>query len=442
MSNPSYQPPRTLWEVSRQLRFDEPLEATDPRFVDTRKARGNFKFDGLLKRLGIDPSSMEFKIEPDSLYIVFCGHRGCGKSTELRRLNSMLNAPDKYCVIFLDAVRQLDPNNLQYPDVLFALAKELLERLEREGIIMDAVFLERLEDWFKEHVESYANTKDLAAEVKADISVGTGVPFLVKIFASFTNWMKVNSTYKEELRRALKNSFSVFADAFNQLLVEAEFKLKKWNKGRKLLFMVDGTDRLTGEDSKRFFVTDVHQLQLIQGNFIYCAPIHMIHEDNYINQAFSRIIKLPMIKLSEKGSDVPLPEGCDAMRQMIYRRADRALFDSEATVDYLIKYSGGHPRDLLRLLNYAFEFAEGDVFDRAAAQKAVKQLATDYRRILETKDYKLLRGIDQAPADQTENSKEVQHLLFNLALLEYNEYWWQSHPVIRTLPEYQAAAQS
>ena len=128
------------------------------------------------------------------------------------------------------------------------------------------------------------------------------------------------------------------------------------------------------------------------------------------------------------------------MLEILHRRAAESLFDSVDTAKYLIEYSGGHPRDLLRLLGYAFGFAEGEKFDRASAEKAVKQLAMDYRRILDTKDYPLLGEIDRSPPGQvSHNSDQAQSLLYNLALLEYNDYWWKSHPVVRTLQEYRAA---
>jgi hypothetical protein len=35
-SETNYKPPKTIWEVQKELKFDLPLEATDPRFADTR----------------------------------------------------------------------------------------------------------------------------------------------------------------------------------------------------------------------------------------------------------------------------------------------------------------------------------------------------------------------------------------------------------------------
>lgn len=433
----TYQPPKSIWEVSQKLRFDEPLEADDPRFVETQTARGDFDMKQLYRQLGIDPRNFEMKQEPSNVYALFCGHRGCGKSTELRRVAKQLDQPDKFCVILLDAVRWLDTNNLQYADVLLALAYRLLERADHEGLVLEPVWLTRLENWFNERIEKHEATRELAADIKAGAEVSSGVPFLGRIFATLTNSLRINSTYKEEVRTVVKNSFSDFAEAFNQLIAETEAKLKEYQRGRKLLFIIDGTDRLSGADSRRFFVEDSHQLKLIRGNFMYCAPIHLIYEGNQIGQIFPFIFKLPMIKLTEKGSPDRIETAYQVMRDMIFRRADPSLFQPVAIVDQLIQYSGGHPRDLLRLLSYAFGAAEGDQFDQAAVTKATKQLATDYRRLLDTGDYPLLREVDRAGAEHHQNSERVRYLLFNLALLEYNAYWWQSHPVIRTLPGYQ-----
>ena len=433
-----YQIPKTLWEVSEQIEFDKALNSDDYRYVPTEKARGDFSFNQLYRRLGVDIDGLQLKSSHQSYYVLFCGHTGCGKSTELLRLTEKLNSSNAYFVIFMDAVRQLDANSLDYSEIIFALAQRLIESLQNSQIEIDEIFVKSLQNWFHQRVETHNLTKEFASEVKAGAKAKSGLPFLAEIFASITNSFKTNSTYKEELRHVIKNSFSQFATAFNQLILEAENKINQSNKGKKLLFVIDGTDRLKGEDRKRLFMDNVFQLKQINGIFIYCAPIALIYQDNNINHNFDYVFKLPMIKVSEKGDSNAFEEGYQAMRNIIYRRADKSLFDSEDTVNEMIKFSGGHPRDLLRLLNYAFDFAENNIFDAKSVKRAVKQLAEDYRRILELEDYQLLKHIDDAEPEFTTNSSQAQKLLYNLALLEYNSYWWQSHPVIRTLPSYTA----
>ena len=40
------------------------------------------------------------------------------------------------------------------------------------------------------------------------------------------------------------------------------------------------------------------------------------------------------------------------------------------------------------------------------------------------------------------NTEQIHHLLYNLALLQYNNFWHASHPVIRTLPEYKRLSET
>lgn len=84
----------------------------------------------------------------------------------------------------------------------------------------------------------------------------------------------------------------------------------------------------------------------------------------------------------------------------------------------------------------------GERFDRAAAESAVRKLGTEYQRLLEPDDYSLLAEIDRKPAEFTPVSDQTRRLLYNLALLEYNAFWWQSHPVVRTLSGYRQALEA
>ena len=430
---PGREPAQTLWDLV-ELELG-PLEPDDPRLVETAAARGDFSRAPLLRRLGVDPATRQLKKAPHRCYAVLSGHRGCGKSTELRRIARQLDSPLAYCVVFLDVLSTLDPHNLRYPDVFLALAEELVSVLTKREVEIDGEHLESLESWFSKRIDTHTDTKDFAAEVKAGAKVEAGLPFLGKLFAACTNAFKINSTYKSELRKVVQNSFSEFSAAFNSLIRGAEDALARGGYSGRVLFVVDGLDRLNTEDALRLYVTDVYQLQQVDGVFLYVAPIHMLYSSNAVNQAFSTF-KLPMIKLNEKGSEVSIPAAYEALRQLVFKRADPSLFMDADVVDRLIASSGGHPRDLLRLLNYAYENATGDKIGSKAASQAIKRMASDYRRLIEEEDYALLREIDESPPAHAPNNARVQDLLHNLVILEYNDYWWRSHPVVRELPGY------
>ena len=431
------QPPADIWEVNASLQLDEALQDEDPRWVDTQSVRGESGLRQL--RLALGMSERQLRSSPERGYYLFCGHRGSGKSTELRRVRNDLDAPGAYCVVFADVAQELDVNNLRYQDVLLHLAGKLMERLEKDGVIMEHVHLQKLQDWFFERVENRAETKDFAQEIRAGVEAGAGIPGLAKLFGGISNALKTNTTYKEELRRTLQNYFTDFSEAFNHLIESAEEAILDAGKDRRILFVIDGADRLSGDDAKAFFVSDVHQLRQVRGRFIYCAPVHLAYEGNEILQNFDGMFQLPMIKIVDQ-DDTTNQDGREVMREMMHRRAAPDLFD-EGVVDILVEYSGGHPRDLLRLLRYAFLNAEHGRFDEASARRAVRELATEFRRFLGPKDYRLLAEIDSASPERTmpDNPDHRRRLLYNLALLEYNKFFWRSHPVIRTTDEYEAA---
>ncbi|MCI5126259.1 MAG: hypothetical protein D3925_17740, partial [Candidatus Electrothrix sp. AR5] len=273
----------SIWDAKNRLTFNEPLKPDDELsqhlFVDTTSARGDFSLKRLHRELNVDNQGIAHTAPaaPDKQYILFTGHRGCGKSTELLRTAAFLHHPDRYYVIHLDCLKKLDINNLEYTDVLLALTAALLKKLaQEEDIIIDQACLSRLENWFKERVGVHAALHDFSAEIKAGATMQTGLPWLGKLFGELTNTISIGSSYREELRLVVRNNFTEFTETFNQLILACEEKIRAAGRGKRILFTVDGTDRLNPEDAPKFFVEDVHQLTQINGLFIYCAPIHLL----------------------------------------------------------------------------------------------------------------------------------------------------------------------
>lgn len=430
----------SIWDAKNNLTYDQPLEPGDDKFVDLAPARGEFNLQRLYSQLNVDNQGNLHK-PPLKQYILFTGHRGCGKSTELLRIADHLHDPKRYYVVHLDCLETLDINNLKYSDVLLALAAALLKKLETQhGISMEQVHLSRLENWYKERVVTHSKLRSMEAELKAGIKTKTGLPWLVELFAELTNKISIGSTYRDELREVVRNNFTEFSDSFNQLIRAAEDKVRAQHLGERILFTVDGTDRLDSEDAHKFFIEDVHQLTQIQSLFIYCAPINLLRASNQLNASFGQTIRVPMLKVRDRDNQA-IEANYATVRKLVYHRVPDYLFDDVDTLNYLIQYSGGHPRDLLRLLNIAIANQDNELIDRLAAERAVKELASDYRRIINSEEYERLVAIDNTPDAPDEFTDEISNtMLYNLILLEYNDYYWKSHPVITTLAGYKKAA--
>ena len=435
----SYQPPKHVLEVLQKIEYEEALPAGDPRYVDTQQARGSEKtFSRVARKFGWDPATDAF-FAPSDKHVLFFGHIGSGKTTELRRYAQQLNESKRFYVVEVDVLAKLDRNNLQYTEALMAMAETLLERLGGDGHALSDDALRPVRDWFSTAVSTQGVARELNAEMKSGIEAGAGIPGLVRLFTGFTAAFKTGSTYKTEWRQEIRNRFTTLAAAFSQLIRSAEAVLRSSGRAERVLFLVDGTDKMSENDTTQFFVYDAEQLLSIETLALYTAPLHMKY-DGRLGGKLDAGTVLPMIKLDERDGS-PWQPGRDALRCLLLLRADRTLFASDAEVDRLVEHCGGHPRELLRLLKLCCEIAD-DAIDAAVVERAIKQLASDYRRFLKPSDYALLRAIDEQPAHGG-NDERAQELLYRLALLEYNDgEWRRSHPVIRTLEGYALAATS
>lgn len=67
--------------------------------------------------------------------MLFTGHRGCGKSTELRRLQKEWQAT--YRVIYLELDTELDINDAYYTDLYLVIIKEVTDDLATLGLTFE-----------------------------------------------------------------------------------------------------------------------------------------------------------------------------------------------------------------------------------------------------------------------------------------------------------------
>jgi hypothetical protein len=429
----------SIWDYREKFLYETPLEPGDPLLTDLNEARGSYSRDRLLRDLGLDLKNKMLRIIPSGKLVLFGGHRGCGKSTELREIAAKLDGPGRYFVVQIDALKSLDINNLTYADVALVLAEALVEKVAAAGITVPQVFISRLENWCHEVLKTITSQNSTEGEAKIGAEASIGLPLVGKLFARLTTAIRSNTTYKTEIREKVRNSFTDLAEAFNTLLAKVQEQVAERDQGKTILFIVDGTDRLRGDEADAFFIRDIHQLRMLQANSIYCAPISIINEEGQIPQIYDLPFRLPMVKLHEKGSTERIPLAWARLREFVTRRLPLDNFDSQDTLDVLIGYSGGHPRDLLRLVNLCFQEIDEGPITAAVAQAAVKRFCTEYRRLVQPEDFAVLAEIDQQNKDYTPTTEQTRRMLYDLVLLEYNSFWWQSHPAVRSLDAYKAA---
>ncbi len=135
--------PRTLGAMSAHVDYKEYLPLHDPRYVPTTRARGeNFEQD-FYRTFGYQPNDGTFTRQGTPKHVLFFGHVGCGKSTELTQMADELHHPDRYWVVSVRLLDLIDPNDARYSDVWLAVAQELIAKLQADQIPVDKTVLSR-----------------------------------------------------------------------------------------------------------------------------------------------------------------------------------------------------------------------------------------------------------------------------------------------------------
>lgn len=437
-------PATSIW--SYQENFDFAASDVGAFYMPLEKHRGEYSRSRMLTafhlngkgdlRPGTTPKTCE--------QVLFGGHIGCGKSTELQQYAALFRR--SYTVHHLALTEKVDINNLRFSDLLIVLAQALIDTFTDAALSIkpNPVFTEPVLNWFDTRIVKQERFKDLELELKTEAKAEGGIPWLASLLASISSKFKGGVSYREELRREIRDGFSQLLHHFNALVAHANELLNKQDRG-PLLFIVDGSDKLSKEDADIFFSADLNQLGQISTNFVICAPITVLLEAGIVTQRFHKV-QLPMVKIFD-ADGTPRKDEEDALMALVEKRLPLDFFDSEDTLRHLVRHSGGHPRDLLRLVKACFPWLDDEDEDApppritlAVANKAIHNVATEYQRLILKDDWADLVRIDQAQGDDKDRTPERQRLLYDLVLLEYNSYWWCSHPLVRTLNGYRKAS--
>ncbi|PKO20451.1 MAG: hypothetical protein CVU38_20045 [Chloroflexi bacterium HGW-Chloroflexi-1] len=132
---------------------------------------------------------------------LFTGHRGCGKSTELFRLQKRLEVAG-YAVIYFGADEAIDVEDVIYSDVLVAIAQQVFSGLHALSVKLDDDLLDDIFKWFAEVVYEKANTKEFQAELAAEFSLGTPKLLLplAQLLAKITGQLKTGVESRQQIR--------------------------------------------------------------------------------------------------------------------------------------------------------------------------------------------------------------------------------------------------
>jgi energy-coupling factor transporter ATP-binding protein EcfA2 len=369
--------------------------------------------------------------------ILFTGHRGCGKSTELHRIET--KCKDDYLTIFLDVQEETDINDLEYIDIYLTVIRQVEFALRQIEIRFDAQLLQSVENWFKEITKESEESVGLSIETGAEASLSGEVPFLAKLLFKLKGQIKNGTSQKTVVREKLIREVTRMKADINLLLGDGLRKLrKKFPHYKGFLVIVDNLDRCPIEISHKLFFDYAAQLQELHCTIVYTVPISILYSPRGLNNSFGDPHIVPMVNIYQLDRDkYPIdynPKGLDAVAEIIKKRVDvDAIFASPNELLEIVKASGGHVRQLMQLMQRACLTAQGRNHDKIQIEDvdyAIKQLQFSFERSTPKKYFTELANI--ALKKEIQDDEIGQQMLFSTAVLEYNgsDRWNYPNPLL------------
>ena len=421
-----------------------PLQSGDPVYVDCQSVRGD---GNVLVELG-----KEVLFSDVTTYQLYAGHKGAGKSTELQRLVSYLRENGCFVVYFAADEDDIDPEDAQYADILLACTRRLLEAFK------DLANPSPLLTWVKGR---WQDLKDLAlSEVAFD---KLDVEAQIAMFAKLTANIRAVPSMRQEIRRRVDPHTVTLIDALNEFIADAQKHLK--SQYDRIVIVADNLDRIVPtpqqdgrSNHEQIFIDRSEQLKALDCHIIYTVPISMLFSERGtdLRSNYGEVQILPMVMIQTRDGEIYEP-GLNAMRQVITRRVEPILrehgyegeaatvFDSTKTFDKLCLMSGGHLRELLLLIRGAVKRSDTLPISVKAVQRSITEARNTYRRMVEDGQWDSLAEV--ALSKRIPNKGLYRELLFSRCVLEYRladeevTCWYDVHPLIRGIEEFQAALQ-
>ena len=458
------------------LQFHQSLDPTRPLAIDNAQDRqyyidfSSVRGENLIQALR-DKIVLFSRGKPTCQ--LFTGHIGCGKSTELLVLKTLLQKAN-FHVVYFESNQYLEMGDVDISDILLSIARQVLDSLQEnpideprglKKILVGAANLLQTElDIAAE--ATLPGIGSLSASTDGDFSLDAGIPGLAQVSANsedgislvalgigkLTAKTKNSPDLRSKLRQYLEPRTASLIDIINQeLLQPADSHLKRQGK-EGLVVIVDNLDRVEtilrtwGRPQPEYlFVDRGEQLRQLHCHMVYTIPLGLIFSNDYgrLTERFSIDPKvLPMIPVRDRNNN-PCHQGMALLRQLILARAFPhippeqrlhlipEIFDSPTSLDRLCHISGGHVRELLRLLNEWIEKERQLPLSRAGLERAIRSRCNQMQLSVDTPEQTLLQQVQTTQEVRGHQGYEV--LIRSRFVYEYRDpqgSWFAINPIL------------
>lgn len=391
--------------------------------------------------------------------VLFTGHIGCGKSTELLKLKAELEL-EGFHVVYFESSEDLEMADVDIGDVLLAIAKRVSESLEKARVTPQATgFRALLANTMRVlqtevDLKAKARLPGLEAGITSDgeISLSAGI-------AELTLVAKNDQGLRDRLNQFLGPQKNKLLEAINQELLEPAIEQLKQRGKKGLVVIVDNLDRIDSRpksfgrpQQEYLFIDQSDCLKQLACHKIYTVPLALKFSNEYgvLTQRYPEDPKvLPMVPVQYRDG-TPCEAGMALLRQMVLARAFPELgdsqrlekvtevFDTPESLDRLCCISGGHVRDLLRLLNDWIKKGRQVPLYRDLLEEVIRNRRNEMVMPISDGEWALLRQVRQRK--KVSGEEGYQTLIRSRLVFEYRdqgESWFDVNPILADATELQ-----
>ena len=402
-------------------------------YVDISEGRGENPM-GKIERL--------LKNSDENSHILFAGYTGCGKSTELNKLQKLLELNN--LVLNYSVIVELNAQTLNYIELFIVTMEKLFLLAQERKIPISKALLSTIQDWSSNTDLQKIKSFTSGLEVEAGVETNISIPFFLKFFGGIKGGMKYNSDNKEP-------RLSEFVGLCNALIWEIRKYAVSHLHLNGLVIIVEDLDKVPLEFAEKVFFDNTSILSSLQAHIIYTLPIAIrYHYKSKVLGTYFQIYDLKMVKVKNKDGQ-PFEKGRNLLFELVQKRLPDTLFESRNLILKFIDLSGGCIRDIFMMLNNAANAAldRGETrIEESHFNIAKNAIITDYRNTIAEKVveghvrvkvkeyYDILVELSSNANKQVENTEASLDLRYSQCILGYNgEDWVDLHPAVRHIVE-------
>lgn len=363
--------------------------------------------------------------------VLFVGHRGSGKTTELNKLTTEIS--DRFMPIGFSVLSVIGRTTPEYEDLMLAISTQVIRTCLDNNLVSRPVAepvrkgWEDLRNWWRQVIAGL-EFRPASGEVNL-------YGELSSLLGQLEVGVRQSSVTRDTIKFQINQQMPELIQRLNWVIEQAE-----GDGTRRLLIVVEDLDKIDLKSATDIFRDHAPTITAPQATMIFTFPLALRHSDHYntIRLSFPAVHYLPNLATHHAdGSSNKV--GVAALKQLVRVRLEDHLIEPEA-LDLLVHSNGGIPVWLVSLMRSAVLYAlerdsQATTITLVDARQAVQELRREGITPLTRRDLEVLRARHRDR--QLSNDPDEQRLLYNGSLIEYfnGGQWCDAHPALWSLLE-------